>query len=71
MEYKITDIIEAQFKDEYGIEINIGIEAKGLCTDVCSIRIKAKTDHFDKITPGLETLIKKHIKKVNELTQNL
>lgn len=64
MEYKITDIVEVTIGDEHGIEINIG--SKGI--DVCSIRIKTSYEHSNILTPGLQTLIKKHLNKINELT---
>lgn len=63
MAYKITDIVEVTIGDEHGIEINIGSNG----TDVCSIRIKTSCDHSNILTPGLQTLIKRHLNKINEL----
>lgn len=63
MEYKITDIVEVTIGNEHGIEINIGSDG----TDVCSIRIKTNQEHSDILTPGLQTLIKRHLNKINEL----
>lgn len=63
MAYKITDIVEVTIGNEHGIEINIGSEG----TDVCSIRIKGNFKHMEKISPGIQTLIKRHLNKINEL----
>jgi hypothetical protein len=63
MEYKVTDIVEVHLPEESGIEINIGIENKGLYTDVGTIRLKVKNEHYDRLS-GLASVIKSHLKKL-------
>jgi hypothetical protein len=65
MEYKVTDVVEVFTPNENGIEINIGIGDNGNYTDIGSIRIKVKPEHYLQIS-GLESAIKRHFKKINE-----
>lgn len=60
MEYKIGSVLEAQYQKECALDIDICQDNKTVAT----IRIKAEEKHFNNITNGLESLIRRHLKKL-------
>lgn len=66
MEYKIGSILEAEYKNECCMDIDIEQNK----ATVLTIRIKGNHEHMDKITPGLQTLIKRHLNKINPQKTN-
>lgn len=72
--YKVTDTIEAQYKDEIGIDIHVGIQQGMLCKDITVIKIRsniAEKSHFDKIGKSLEQCVRTHLRKLNQLNNQI
>jgi hypothetical protein len=71
MQYKVTDVLEAQYKDEIGIDIHIGVEGNQVSKEVACVKLRGRIeneDHYNRIRIGIEKLIRKHLSNINQST---